>query len=1010
MTATAASLLGPATDLAGFPVELTSFVGRDDELAHLVSATGATRLLSLVGPGGSGKSRLAMRLAAVTAARFPDGIHWVDLAARPDPSISVPGELAGKLRLHDAPGTDTGDAVCDHLANRRALLVFDGCEHVIDSCAALITQILVECRDVVVVATSRESLKIVGETEFPVPPLSQPPEPADDVTVDDVARSGAARLFVERVRAVHPGFELTDGTRLPVARICHLVDGMPLALELAAARVRVLSVDDLALRLENSISVLTSSARSGPARHRTLRATLDWSYQLLSEAERALLAALSVFAGGFTLDAVASVCSPAGDDPVIDQVSQLLDKSLVFVVSRGGSTRYRMLQTVRRYAGERLAELHEVDAVTGRHAAFYAELAVRTDELDELEQRAGYDRLADERDNMQAALQWFADAGDAQNALRMTTALAGFWSVRGHYRDGGQCLETALAIDAPAPARLRTAALITAGRLAQLRCDYPEADRLLREGLARGEASDDAEDRRLAAAALQALGSVARERGAYDEAVSLHRESLRRWLLLDDARNVERSGYYLAFAAWLSGDHAEATTLAMDALVRARALPDLESVVSCLIVLGGAADSRGDVAEAEVLLGEALEMARDTGFAEGEGWALNLLGVVASHRGDLVHAGELLRSALTIQRDLGDLWRVASILDQLVGVAAAAGDGQRAGHLAGAAAALRDRLGTAVPSVEAADRDAALAAAEAVLSDQQLAAAVDTGRALSFETALDYASRYPRRIPGSEPETPVGAVAQESEAPRLAVEALGAARVRLSGELLPAGDFSYAKPRELLYFLLDRTDCTKDEIGAALWPWSSPAQLRNSFHTTLHHLRQALRSPTWVRFRHGRYGMDRRAAYVYDVDEFVRLVAEARAEPSGEDVVAALERAISCYAGDFLTDLPGESWIADRRAELRRTFESALFDLGAAHTAAARPDAAVDVFRRLVALDPLIESAHRELIRSYAQLGDHGRALQQYRDLARLLNAELGAAPSPETVELAATLRRAGAR
>jgi DNA-binding SARP family transcriptional activator len=295
-----------------------------------------------------------------------------------------------------------------------------------------------------------------------------------------------------------------------------------------------------------------------------------------------------------------------------------------------------------------------------------------------------------------------------------------------------------------------------------------------------------------------------------------------------------------------------------------------------------------------------------------------------------------------------------------------------------------------------------------VLSPDRLAAAIETGRALSLETALDYAQsdKPPAGVdrPGGRP---VG-TERVDERPRLAVEALGTARVRLDDEVVPPGDFSYAKPRELLYFLLDRTDCTKDEIGAALWPWSSPAQLRNSFHTTLHHLRQALRSPTWITFRNGRYGMDRNASYVYDVDTFTQLIGEARAAGGGPAAADRLERAVASYAGDYLTDLPGESWIADRRAELRRMFESALFDLGSAHLAAGRPTAAVDVFRRLVIHDPLIESAHRELIRSYAQLGDNGRALQQYRDLSRLLRAELGAAPSPETAELAATLRRPG--
>jgi predicted ATPase/DNA-binding SARP family transcriptional activator len=987
------------------PVELTSFVGRDRELADLVSAVECTRLLSLVGPGGSGKSRLALRLTGAVAERFTDGVHWIDLAAWSDPTVSVPAEVAVKLRLHDVPGTEQADAVCDHLRSRRALLIFDGCEHLIDSCAVLITQILAECREVLIVATTRESLKIAGETEYPVPPLSQPPDPSvDPVTESDLLASGAVRLFVDRVGAVQPGFTIGATNATPVARICHLLDGMPLALELAAARTRALSVDELSSRLEDSISVLTSPTRTVPARHRTLRATLDWSYRLLSDQERRMLAELSVFTGGFTLDAAEAVCAADADESAVDLVTQLVDKSLVFVLSRDRNTRFRLLQTVRRYAAERLADSEHATAVATRHARFYLALTASADSAGDTDQRSTFDLLDGERDNLRTALTCFTHYGDAEAALEMTTALAPFWSVRGHYREGQEWLDLALHVAGPAPEQLRAKALVTAGRLAQLRCDYSVAVELLRDGLGRCT-GQDAEDERVAAAALQALGSVARERGEYADAMSLHHESLQRWTRVGDERNIVRTGYYLGFAAWLSGDHQQATARCMDSLMPARRLGDYECAVSCLIVLGGAADTRGEAAEADVLLREALEVARDIGFAEGEGWALNLLGVVAGRHGDHHGAGRLLRESLRIQSGLGDLWRVASILDQLVAVAAASEDGQRAGLLVGASIGLRTRFGTRTPEVERADRDAAVARADQVLGAQRLAAAITTGQALSLETALDLALAEPgERAANAGAESTVEATPAR---PTLSAQALGVGRVRLGDDLLTPADFSYAKPRELLFFLLDRPDCSKEEIGAALWPWSSPAQLRNSFHTTLHHLRQALRSPSWITFRNGRYGFDRSAPYVFDVEVFTRLVQDARdaAATDRETVIALRERATMQYHGDYLTDLAGEAWISDRRTELRRIFETALFDLGAAHAECGRYDAALDAFRRLVTHDPLIESAHRELIRCYAKLGDNGRALQHYRDLVRLLRAELGVAPSPETAQLAANLR-----
>ena len=444
--------------------QLTSFVGRDDEVAEMTGLLTRTRLLTLVGPGGAGKTRLASEAGARLAANGTDGVWMVELAPLSDP-LDLPGAVATALGLRESI-LDTGATrdplarLVDALAGRRAVLILDNCEHLVDAAARLAHRLLAECPGLTVLATSRKPLGITGETVLPVGPLAV--APAGSPAADALAWP-AVRLFADRAAAARPGFTVDDANAPAVVEVCRRLDGLPLAVELAAARLRSLPVEQLAARIGDRFRLLTGGSRTALPRHQTLRAVVAWSWDLLAEPERVLTRRLAVFAGGATIEAAERVCAgpglPAAD--VLGHLAALADKSILVVVADGmadGTTeaRYRMLETVRDFSAERLAEAGEAEAVRAAHAGWFAELAERADpELRGAGQLAWMRRLDADRDNLLSALGWACDAGRADLAVRLGAALGWFWTVRGDHVDAAGWLNRADAVEGDAPAEAR---------------------------------------------------------------------------------------------------------------------------------------------------------------------------------------------------------------------------------------------------------------------------------------------------------------------------------------------------------------------------------------------------------------------------------------------------------------------------------------------------------------------------------------------------------------------------
>jgi predicted ATPase/DNA-binding CsgD family transcriptional regulator len=722
----------PRVDL---PAQASSFVGRERELDELGGMLASSRLLTLTGPGGCGKTRLALQTAAHLAEDFEDGVGFVELATISSPELVAEG-AARALGLRLA-GLSPAEALLDYLEPREMLLVLDNCEHLIEACAGLANDLLRSCPGLTILATSREALLVPGERAWLVPSLSLPGA-REEMVPGQLVRHESVRLFAERAAAAAPGFKLDEHNASAVARICQRLDGIPLAIELAAVRIRVLSASQIASRLDDRFLLLTGGSRVAMPRQRTLLATMDWSHELLSEGERALFRRISAFANGFTLEAAEDVCSEDGVDreEILDLLCRLVDKSLVLVGRRGDHVRYRMLETVAQYASEKLEGSGEEESVRGRHADFFLRLAERAEPaLSGPDQGEWIDRLDAEVGNLRAAMAWFQGAEDTEADLRLASALWGFCHARGYYEMGRAWLEDALAKSGD-PTPLRAGALNGAGLLAFLQCDYGRAGERLEQSLTLYE---DLADRRGVAGVKDVLGGVAREQGDYERARTLHEESLALWRELEDEHGIAESLYYLALLAWLNGENERAGDLGARVLDMTRASGDTAGVLSSLIILGSVALYDGDYDRAETMLEESHALSRTGGYREGVAWALNQLGMVAYHRGNLERAERSLGKSLTIHKDLGDMGRVASVLEALAETAGARKRFGLSARLFGVAEELRETIGAPVPPCERPEHDRVLAFVRTQVGDEEFSRLRTEGRAMKLEEALSRA-------------------------------------------------------------------------------------------------------------------------------------------------------------------------------------------------------------------------------------------------------------------------------
>jgi predicted ATPase/DNA-binding CsgD family transcriptional regulator len=741
--------------LGNLPVQLTRLVGRDSALAELRSLVWRTRVLTLAGPGGAGKTRLAMALAEAIRPDFVGGAWWIDLSSTFEAGL-VPQVVAATILDRDLSG-DPAPAALARKLPESTLLVLDNCEQVVDGCAELVVGLLERSQSLRVIATSRQPLGVPGEQVWRVPGLAidgrlapahaedgdGADEPRDDAEERDGADGpddGAVALFIERAREGSTGFDPdAPGVLQNVRRICAWLDGMPLAIELAAARVRVLSVGQIAQRIEHDSGVLRHTARTIPERHRTMDAMLEWSHRMLEPAEQRLFRRLSVFRGTFSLAAAESVCAGYQLDvvDVLDLLAVLIDRSLVQVVEHPQEPRYRMLSYVRQYAAAKLWDGPEGPTVHTRHAEYFLDLALAArNAVDGPEQSRWVERLDLEHDNLEAALQWLTEES-IDDGARLARLLWPFWYQRGYYGEARTRFEHLITRAGEISPARRARVLVSAGEVAFLQCDYATAADHLRAAL---ELVTELGDERASATALQRLGSISREQARYDEARDLHLRSLAIWEQLGDEAGIAASHDYLGFVAWLSGDQTTAEEQCGLAVTAFKRAANVRATATALTNFGACALYRGELTLARERLEQALASARSASFQEGIAWALNELAIVA--RRERRPAGEyapMLRESLLIHQQLGDRWRLASVLEEIAGAVLVRHDPMLAVEVLATAEAVREQLGAPVPPVEAPDRDAALEQLARTLNTAKLDAARAAGRARTLESTIDLA-------------------------------------------------------------------------------------------------------------------------------------------------------------------------------------------------------------------------------------------------------------------------------
>lgn len=1024
----------------GFPNPPTELIGRERELSDIGELLGRTRLLTLTGMGGAGKTRLAIESARRALDAFPDGVAWVELAALRDGAL-LPQAIAAVMQVNPRAGSDVLDALGDHLRSQRCLLVLDNCEHLVGACAMVVQRLLATALELKILVTSREPLRLSGEVTWRVPPLSLPEEE------DDLARLGereAVRLFVERARAVDPHFTLKVENATHIGAICRRVDGIPLAIELAAARVRLLTPGQIAARLDDCFHLLASGGRDSEPRQRTLRATLDWSYDLLSEEQRQLFSRVAIFAGGFALEAVEAVCPGEGlaADEVLEGLGGLVEKSLVVVEEARGEARYRLLEPVRQYAAELLRSPPEAGALPRRHAGYFLQLAETLEpRLTSAGQAGAVERLEVEHDDLRSAMRYFLEQRDAGSATRLGASLWRFWQTRGYLTEGRQWLGSALELPCPVAAdshadraarAARARALQGAGVLAWAQGEYAEARRDFEESL---DLFDQLADLEGTAALQNNLGVIALHLGEYGRATGLFEASLQGRRVLGNRLGVATVLNNLGATAGKQGDPARAFRYYEESLAIQREVGYTQGVAVSVTNLGASAYDQGDLTLARKHFQEALELRRLLGDRAGVADSLLKLGRVALRSGDVEQARADYAAGAELLRRLGDRERIANVLMGAAVISGQAGDETRALRLLGAADALRQAMGAPLTAEERTERDELLDMLRARLNGVAVEALRAEGSALGWEEALDLAalvvpvtSECQRLVePAGQGDANPGAgtaavrttdsVGQQGEVgahptTELRIRGLGALEVSHGEERIQAAAWGSAKPRELLFYLLAHPDGrTKEQIGVALWPEASPAQLRNSFHVTLHHLRRALGEPEWIVFEDDRYRFNRELPYRYDVETFGSRLSQAESLSRGDcadarEIANALQGAIDLYRGDFLEETVFGEWHLEIQDELRRAFLDAILRLADHLLDDADYPKAAAAYRHALSRDRLLEAAHRGLMIALARGGEPDRALAHNTLLEGLFREELDASPGPETRRLIERLRR----
>jgi predicted ATPase/class 3 adenylate cyclase len=682
------------------PTQLTSFVGRDRLIEEVNEALAGARLVTLTGPGGTGKTRLSIHLGQQLLSSFDHGVFFVPLAPITDPAL-VASTIAHNLGLAEEGTRPILDTLKEHLRDRELLLILDNFEQVAEA-GPVVSDLLSKAPRLKVLLTSREVLRVSGEHELPVPPMELP-DVAHLPPLDALTQYEAVSLFIQRAKAVHAGFMITDDNAPAVAEICARLDGLPLAIELAAARIRVLSPRAILTRLSDRLGLLTGGARDLPRRQQTLRDAIDWSYDLLDDPERMLFARLAVFVGGWSLEAAEAVCNAEGELPmdILDALGSLVDKSLLRRTDTDtGEPRFRMLQVIREYALEKLDEGPDADEIHGRHARFLARLAEEAfPNLAGADQARWLDALEMEHDNLRAALEWLSQT-DATAALELGANLWRFWQKRGFLQEARHRLEAVL------------------------------------------QAPGAREEPAARARALDAAGGVAYWQGDFESAQVFYEEALAIYRERGDRAGQADQLYNLSFTYSVpQTDFVEAERLGREALEIFRELGDTAGEAKCLWGLSWSALQRMEVELARQYLEGAQEVFRELGDVFGLGWALHSLGILDVLEGRLAEADEAFREALTAFSEARDITGIALLADDFSWLAEALGHRERAVRLAGAARSLEAQAGTGL--VQIVPQDIGRPDPQDWLVDDASRAVWAEGEAMSVEEIVAYALKDP---------------------------------------------------------------------------------------------------------------------------------------------------------------------------------------------------------------------------------------------------------------------------
>ena len=755
--------------LRNLPIPLSTFIGREHEIREIQTLLLSNRLVTLTGPGGFGKTRLALKIAQELMGEFHEHVWFVELATVADP-VFVPQTIAAALNVREQSRLALIDVLTEYLARSPSLLILDNCEHLILTCAQISETLLKQCPDLKILVTSRERVGITGETTWSVPALSLPdhkpwtnPLSAGDA-VHSYRESESVQLFLARAEAILPDFRLTAENGAWIAEICRRLDGMPLAIELAAARVRALSVQQIAQRLDDRFHLLSSGSRTAPPRHQTLAATLDWSYALLSESEKNVLQVLSIFSGGAALEAVEAVCMPEVEsEEMLEILSRLVDKSLVRVDSlERGITRYHLLETIRQYASEKLVESGREEKARDCHLNYFIQFAenaeVHLSGTNQLQWLEGYEA---EHGNLRAALDWCnADEHKAEVGLRLAAACGRFWRLRGYLSEGRMQLSEVLSRAGARPRTItRARALTLLANLLYLQSDYPAMHPLAEEALSLWRELGE-EGKAGAAFTLDLLGELATEEGDYESPPKLFQEAMEIYKELNDTRGISQIHMQLGWAAMRAGDYPTAQSHLEEFLNLARQVGDVTDLAYAFSGLGEVAIRQGQYTRAISLLEQSLDLNREHGDKWGTGTLLGSLGWIALRQRDFKRMREKLGESLSVRTEISDRGGIAWCLEKLAEAKYEQHEFQEAAKIFGHAESVRAPIGSVIDPADQRDYKRILSGLRSALGEDAFEVLWQAGTSMPLNQVIECALH---EAPQAEKEKFAGLTARERE-------------------------------------------------------------------------------------------------------------------------------------------------------------------------------------------------------------------------------------------------------